>query len=345
MATSAQSPSAASRAEALLEAQVRFEVARLTVEARATAEGFAGDLLDALAGQQVADLVDRDALVSTLVQVIRTVPASALVGGLVELATDVAHTGPEEPFPLDELVHHAEVEVLLDELLGLTHLYERALERLTASPLVGTVAARFMGRIVGEVVATNQEIANKVPGLGSLVSFGTNAAARVQGAAGKQLEGLLGSSMDKGSAFAVRRLNRILIETMRDPVTREAALQAWDLVAREPVTGLDEYVSPDEAAGVVGAVHAMVVTALAHDQAAVLVEVLVDGFLDRFGGYSPTELLEQLDLERDDVIGRVGDLAPQALAALHESGDLERLVRARLAPFWESEGALALLAD
>ena len=56
------------------------------------------------------------------------------------------------------------VEALLDELLALHPVLERALERLTDSPLVGTMASRFMGRIAGEVLQANKAVADKVPG-------------------------------------------------------------------------------------------------------------------------------------------------------------------------------------
>ena len=77
----------------------------------------------------------------------------------------------------------------LDELLALNPVVERALERLTDSPLVGTMASRFMGRVVGEVLQANKAVAGKVPGLGSLMSFGTSAASKVDGCGGQAVRG------------------------------------------------------------------------------------------------------------------------------------------------------------
>ena len=77
--------------------------------------------------------------------------------------------------------------------------------------------------------------------------------------------------------------------------------------------------------------------------AADLVEVVVDAFFDRFGGYSPTELLEQLDLDREELVADLVQLAPSAVGALRESGDLERLVRAQLEPFYTSPEVVRLL--
>jgi hypothetical protein len=222
---------------------------------------------------------------------------------------------------------------------------DRALDRLTDSPLVATLASPFMGRIVGEVLQANKAVADKVPGLGSLMSFGTNAASKVMGAADKQFEGLIGDTVGKGGTFAVRRLNRIVIETLRDPTTREAVMQVWDLVSQEPLTGLGEHATREEIAGVVDAVHALAVTAVASEQVAHLGEVMVDGFFDRFGGYSPTELLDELDLDREAIVADLVRIAPSVVGALRETGDLEQLVRAELEPFYASPEVVALLED
>jgi hypothetical protein len=131
---------------------------------------------------------------------------------------------------------------------------------------------------------------------------------------------------------------------MQDPTTREAVLQAWDLAAAEKVAGLSRLLSRDQVAEVVDAVHELAVTTAANEHVADLVGVLVDGFFDRFGGYTPTELLEQLDLDRADVRDDVVRLAPGIIGALEETGDLERMLRIRLEPFFTSPEVAALLA-
>jgi hypothetical protein len=324
----------------LLDAQVAFHVERLTGDRlEATVVALAEQVLTAAGGSQLEDLVDREVITSIVVRALETVPASAAVGGILELATDVLLEGPAEPFPVGELADRDEVQALVDSVLALAPVLERLGESLADAALVGTVASRFMGRVVGEVVAANQAVADKVPGLGSLMSLGTSAASRVMGAAEGQLEGIVG----RGGAFAVRRLNRIVIDTLLDPTTRLAAMESWDLVATTPVVGLSRYATAEQVTDLVDAVHEVVITGLATEHAADLVEVVVDGFFDRFGGYTPTELLEQLDLDRDELVAHLVRLAPAVVTALQESGDLERLVRAQLEPFYTSAEVAALL--
>ncbi len=337
-------PAPGSLAAQLLDAQVAHHLDRLRGDRlAATARGLAEDLLTAASPHQVADLVDREAVKTMLTRALTTLPGSAAAAGLVELVADVLHDGPPEPYPIGDLVDRDQVETLLDALLAQSPLVERALDRLAESPLVGTVASRFMGRIVGEVLQANKAVADKVPGLGTLMSFGTSAASMVVGAADRQFEGLLGDTVGKSSTFAVRRLTRIVVETMNDPTTRDAVLQVWDLVAAEKVSGLSRHASREEIGEVIATVHDVVVTTARSEHLADLVGLLVDEFFERFGGYTTAELLEQADVDPAHVVEDVVALAPGIVELLDTSGELERLVRAQLAPFYASPEVSALL--
>jgi hypothetical protein len=328
----------------LLDAQVQYHLGRLVGDHLAlSVSQLADHVLTATGRHPIEELVDRDAVKAIVARALATVPGSAAVRGIVEMATTVAYDGPEQPYPIGELVERERLEAVLDSLLELVPVVERVLDRLVASPMVGTTASRFMGRIVGEVLQANKAVTDKVPGLGSLMSFGTSAASKVMGAADRQFEGLIGDTVGKGGAFAVRRLNRIVVETLRDPTTREAVLQAWDLLADEQVRGLDQYASREAVAGVVEAVHELTVAVAASEHAAHLGEVVVDAFFDTFGGHTPTELLDELEIGREDLVGDLVRVAPRVVDALRESGDLERLLREQLEPFYSSPEVAALL--
>ncbi|MEZ0579056.1 hypothetical protein [Nocardioides sp. MH1] len=331
-------------AQQLLDAQVAHHLAELRGDRlTATATSLADDLLDAAGQHQVADLVDADLVKDVVARALSTVPRSPAVSGVIELVLDVVRAGPAEPAPLSDLVERERVADLVDALLALSPVLDRALSQLADSPLIGTVATRFMGRIVGEVLQANKAVTDKVPGLGTLMSFGTSTAAKVVGAADRQFEGLLGDTVGKSGAFAVRRLSRIIVETMQDPTTRDAILQAWDVVAAEKVTGLDRHASREEIGDVVDAVHELVASALESEQARQLSGVLVDAFLDHFGGYTATELLEQLELDRVDLRDDIVRAAPTLVGLLDESGALERIIRSRLEPFYASSEVAAIL--
>ena len=327
-------------ARQLLDAQVAFHVDRLTGDRLAdTIRELAAQVHAAAGSRQLIDLIDPEAVKQIVRRSLAEVPDSPGVAGILEMVSALVSAGPTERFTLGDVIERDHVESLIDELIGLSPVLERGLEHLTASPLVGTVASRFMGRVAGEVLATNQAIADKIPGLGSLTRLGTSAATKVGGAANKQFEGLIG----KGGTFAVRGLNRIVVETIKDPTTREAVLQVWDLLASTPVGGLGEHIAADELTGVLGAGHELVASAAAREQVGHLADSIVDAFFEWFGGYSPIELLDTLQIGWTDVVDDLVDLAPTVAEALKESGELESIVRAQLEPFYDSAEVAAIL--
>lgn len=333
-----------SLADQLIDAQVEYVLAQLSTDAlTATIERGVDHFLDAAGRLTVREAVDADAVKESVRRALDEVPSTAGTSEVVDLVLGVLYDGPAVPFTLGELVLRDQVEALVDELLGLTPVVERALDHLTESPLVGTVAARFMGRIVGEVLKANQAVADKVPGLGSLMALGTNAASRVMGAADKQFEAVLGDTAGKGATFAVRRLNAILLETLRDPTTREALLQIWDLAAEERVTGLKRFAEREELDGLVSAAHSVVATAAATEHVAAFADTLVDALLSRYGDHTLAALLDDFELTRDHLVAELSGLAPQVLEAAREDGALERIVRAEVEPFFRSETVTRIL--
>ena len=122
---------------------------------------------------------------------------------------------------------------ITDEVIALTLLLEDILDDLTHSPMTAALASRFVGRIVNDVIAGNRAVAEKIPGVGSLVSFGAKTAGKAIGKTGEQFGELFGDATAKGAEFAMGRLNKIIIATLKDPSTRAAVLEVFDLYADE----------------------------------------------------------------------------------------------------------------
>ncbi|HEX7738922.1 MAG TPA: hypothetical protein VF426_04675 [Marmoricola sp.] len=330
--------------EQLLDAQVAWLIEELTGDA--LSERVAADV-DALlaigARTTTATVVDAESVNALLHDVLETVPASAGATTLVETAADVAYDGPAETYTLAEVIDRENVERLTDEVLGGADLLEKVLDDLTRSQLVATIATRFMGRIVNDVVQTNRAMAEKIPGVGSLVSLGAKSAGKVLGAADKQLEAVLGDTAAKGAAFAMRRLNKIVIETIKDPTTRDAVLEIFDLYADEPVPHLNRVAEPDDVRRVAGLLQDIVIAGAPTPPVLALVDALIDGFFRVYGDEPVATLLADLDLDRDLLVRHADALATKVLRGAHGAGELEPLLRDRLAPFFASPEVAALL--
>lgn len=333
-------------ADRLLDAQVAWLVGRLTgPDLPDLIAADVDDLLLAGSRLHLEALVDPEDLKQIARLLLTQVPPSTAASTLVGVAADVAYDGPKQPFTLADLIDREHVESLADEVLGMTDLVAAFLDQLTESPLVANLASRFVGRIVNDVVAMNQAVADKIPGLGSLVSFGTGAAGKVMGAADKGFQQVLGDTAGKGATFAMRRLNKVVIETLKDPTTRDAVLEVFDLYADQPVARLDQLGSREDVARIAGLLQDVVIAGAPAEPVLALVDALIDGLFATYGEHPVSTLVDDLDLGRDDLVAHATAVVPRVLEQAAESGELERLARSRLAPFFASPEVAAILAD
>ena len=227
--------------------------------------------------------------------------------------------------------------------MALNDVVAELLDQLAESPLAATLAARFVGRIVNDVVQANRAVAERIPGVGSLVSFGANTAGKMIGAADKQFEQLLGDAAGKGAAFAMRRLNKVIVETLKDPTARDAVLQVFDLYGSEPLPRLSDLGDREDTRRVAGLLQDIVIAGAPTEPVLALIDALVDGFFSVYGEHPVAALIEDLDLTRDDLVEQATAIVPRALAAAHGSGELEPLLRKRLEPFFNSPEVAAIL--
>lgn len=332
-------------AQRLLDAHVAWLLAQMSSEALpATVEREVDELLAIGSRVTIADLVDIETLKEAVRNLLTVVPPSTAASTLVAMAADVAYDGPAESFTLADVLDRENVERLADEALGNIDTLGRLLDDLTRAPLVVTLASRFMTKVVADVVATNRAMAEKIPGVGGLVSFGASAAGKVGGAASKQVEARLGDTAAKGAAFAARRLNSIVIETLKDPAARRAVLEIFDLYADQPVTRLAQIAQRDDVHRVAGLLQDIVIAGAPTEPVFALSDALVDGFVQVYGGHPAATLVSDLGIDRDTLVAHATVAATRALEAARASGDLERVLRARLAEFYGSPEVAAILS-
>lgn len=332
-------------ARRLLDAQVGWTIRRLTgPELSEVIPAHVDSILGAASRTQLGAAIAADDLKALIHQLARQLPPSAAASTLAEVVAETIHDGPEQPYSLGEVIDRTQVERIVDELLSNTDLLEATLDDLTRSPEVATLASRFLSRIVQDVLQTNRTVAERIPGMGSLVSLGAGAAGLAMGAADKQLGALVGGTAGKGAVFAMRRLNKVLVDTLRDPAARAALIEIFDLYADQPISarGLGRR---DDAVRVAGLAQDVAIQVLASEPVLALADRLVDRFLGVYGDHPIGVLLDDLGVTRDDVIAHATALAPQLIAAAHESGELEKVVRAALEPFYASPEVREILGE
>ncbi|GAA4809635.1 hypothetical protein ACFQ0K_14570 [Nocardioides caeni] len=332
------------RAQRLLDAQVAWLLSQLDGATLAANVDADLDALLAIGAEMSVDALVSPALAKEVVHLLlERLPASATASTLADLVARTAYDGPAEAFTVGDVVDRDHLEALLDEVLLRADLVGAVLDRVAESPLAAGLASRLVARLVGDVIATNRAVADKIPGLGSLVSLGGSVAGAAGSLAGKQLESLMGDTAGKGTTLAMRRLNRMIVETMKDPAAKEAALQVFDLYAAEPVGQVHRTGSQDDTVRLAGLVQDIVIGGGTAAPVLAFVDALVDGFFAVYGAHPASTLVTDLGLEPTDLADVARRALPPLLAAAVQTGEVERLLRARLEPFFTSPEVAAIL--
>lgn len=331
-------------AERLLDAQVDFLLAEVTGE-RFT-EVVARDVESVLGVAEtilVRDVVAPEQAKQTVATVVDLVGGSPVFADMAGVFSDsiYTHIAENDEYTLGEVVERQPVEALLEKILGMHQAQERILTRLTESPLVATVASKFVDKLIDDFMQANRQRAEKIPGVGSLVSLGQSAANRARKAAADNA--FLSDMADKGARFALERTNNAIREVLRDAPVHSAAMEFWDLHAGEPVNGLREYLTKQDLRDLVLLSYEIAVTTREKPYFGLLLDECVDVFLGKYGEFTLAALLPELGLTGDDLRTEILRYGPAVIEKAKEDGVLARLIRERLEPFFLSEPVLAIL--
>jgi hypothetical protein len=331
-------------AERLLDAQVEFLLAEVTGER--FAEVIARDteavlgVADTIVFRDVVEVEQAKQTVRTIVELIGGSPVFAdMVGVFADSIYD--HIATNNDYTLGEVVEREPVEALLEKIFGMHQAQERILDRLTESPLVATVASKFVDKLINDFMQANRERAEKIPGVSSLMSLGQSAANRAKKAADGTFVGDLAG---KGALFALKRTNNAIREMLRDAPVHAAAMEFWDLHADEPVSGLREYLSRKDLNELVLLCYEIAVTTREKEYFGLLLDECVEVFFTKYGDYTLAAMLPELGLTGADIAAEILRYGPAVIESAKREGVLAGLIRERLAPFYASDEVLRILA-
>ncbi|MGW0258583.1 hypothetical protein ACWDVY_29270 [Nocardia sp. NPDC003242] len=331
-------------AERLLDAQVEFLLAEVTGER--FAEVIARDVAAVLAvGDTIVfgDVVSLEQGEETVATVFDRIGGSPVIADTVGIFSDAIydHIAANTEYTLGDVVDREPVEALLEKIFGMHQAQERILDRLTESPLVATVAARFVDKLIGDFMQANRERAEKIPGVSSLTSLGQSAANRAKKVADNTFVGDLAG---KGALFALKRTNNAIRDMLRDAPVHSAAMEFWDLHADEPVAGLREYLTQKDLNELVQICYEIAVTTREKEYFGMLVRECVEVFYDKYSKHTLASMLPELGLSAEDIGTEILRYGPAVIESAKRNGVLAGLIRERLEPFFFSEQVLGILA-
>jgi hypothetical protein len=333
------------KAAQLLDAQVAFLLSELTGDR--LVELLAHDVTDLLAIAEtlvLRDVVESDNVKAAGYELVAAIGASPAIDALVPALAEALY-GLEagEEYDLGDLVDRESVSTLVATFLSMRTLHDRAMERMTESPLAAAIATKFVQQIVADFIAQNRQAAERIPGASSLFSLGQSVASRAKSVGDRAIGGFIEGATDKGAQLALKRTNNAIRELLRDPQMHDAAMELWDLHAVEPISGLRKYLTKKELRTLAVLIAEIVVAGREGPFAARIVDECVDVVFAEYGDRTLAALLAELGLTPELLTEHLQSFAQPVVAAAVASGAVERILRERLEPFFASPAVAAIL--
>ncbi|MDO7867593.1 hypothetical protein [Nocardioides jiangxiensis] len=329
-----------SLADQLLDAHVAHELAALRGDRFEEQVVVEIDHLLATLGTLRLDQVMRRELVSAVA--LKYVATFRLPGAIPEIAADIAtrvRSHPANEVALGDLVGRARVDELVSVVAEMRGIRERILRGMADNATLQSGVGEVMRGLAIGPLTTGRRIAKRVP----LVSSGIDAAEKL-GA------GLIDGADQRSREVAERAAGVLLgylsdsaADTVSDDELRAAVLEVWDALAARPLSELVGAVSEGQVVELFVAIYQLWLDLRTTPYIAAAVESGVQVFFDTYEAFTLHDLLAEFGLDREDLVEEARRFGPPVLDALAQAGVLEGLVRRRLAGFYTSPEAQALL--
>lgn len=316
---------------AALEAWMRAELARILADA-ATLK-----LKDVVSGAQVKAVARRYAV------------ELDLKGGIPELVADVATALYESPAHdrarVIDVLPEAHFLDMLDKALEMEDLRGKLVRGAVTTPFYIAFASDLLYRGIRDYVNQQTEMAQRIPGAGSMMKLGKSVLNRARPDLEQSVEQGLRKYIERTvEATAVNSAELLLAKLDRDTL-RGMALEIWQSIKQAPVSRFKDEISALD-------VEEMFCLGYAYwgdvRQSSYLVALLnagIERFYARYGGETLTALLDDLGITFEMMIEEGLRFAPPVIATLRKKKLLAPLIRRQLADFYASPEVARLLAE
>ncbi len=321
----------------LLEAHVAFEVTALRERGLELAVEAIDRVLGPADAVRLDDVVQRDQVKGVAG---KYVAEHRLPGAIPEVAAEIAgrvRAHPANQTRLGDLVDRRQVAELVTVVSELRTLRTQLLRSLVAAPGLQAGVGGLVHGIATGGVRQGLRIGRRLPGIAAGIGIGE----RVAGGAVEGLDRRSRELAEHGAAALLGYLGDRA--TLDDDELRAAVLEIWDAMAEQPVAALTGAISDEQLIDLCSALYAVWLDLRTSPYITAVVEAGIDHFFDTYGAMPVTELLAEFGLDRADLVEEAERFVPSLIAGLDRAGLLDELVRPRLAAFYGSPAARALL--
>ncbi|HET8730896.1 MAG TPA: hypothetical protein VFM34_07295 [Moraxellaceae bacterium] len=330
-------------AQALLEAHTRHVMQQLS-----------GDALKALVAEETAEACNwmasrpvnalatpafvRDFLLRNVFDV---VPGDALLEQIGTLATRAFKSPLNAETRVDALLTRDDYDFIVNEVIARESVRNEIIHTVMQNHEITHLISDIVYSGIKNYLAENSKLANKVPGVGSLLKVGKGVMERM--GTDSMVEGALKGYIHQNTRSTMEMTERLIKQALESHKLKASSQKLWDQVHARRLDLATKHVSEQDVRNVVTIGNRLWNHFRQTGYARGLLNELVEAWFSEHGGDSLMSVLESIGLDRSRLPQEVQLFLEPLLADLVSSGQLEGRVRVHLERFYGSADVASLL--
>lgn len=321
--------------EAMLDAHVRFELNRWAAArlAGSVTEEVAA-AFEWLADVTLADLAPAGDVVDRLQRLREVEITDSVIETVTDAVVSVRAAAATDDRALDEIVPREVFDEYVTLVVGMHETRRALIEQVTTSDVYSELIAHVLYHGIKNYLLSESPLARRVPGASSLMRLGQNALSST--GLDKGIDRQLTAFVNANISDSIRDSRDYLDTALDEELLRQVAAELWSANASATVGDAVRLISDDTAAGFVAAGRGLVAALRDSPSLWAMTEQAVDDFYAEHGARPVADLIAEAGVTEPEIADLVTQWAAPVVARAMADGYLERRVRARLAPFYES---------
>jgi len=264
-----------------------------------------------------------------------------LPGAIAEIAGEAATrlftSAEHKRTALKDIISRAEYESFVDKLIELEEQRKQGLDKIIDLPLYGDLISGVVYQAITRYIYESNILSKKVPGVSSMLKMSKSVLKKAAPKLGSGIEDSVKSYITDSLEFILDESKTFLNESVTDEQLKASALDLWDMLEDKTLGDFQQGMDSLDLSEFVVLGYEFWRHFRTSDYFKHAYETVVDYFFEKYGTVEFGILLEDFIITPERAMKEVELFAPLVLNTLIDSGQLEGLIRRRLAAFYDSE--------
>lgn len=298
-------------------------------------------VLKDIAPIRFGDLISRETLRNAVVATVQKLDLGPELASLVGVIAREMYGHPaHEEITLAEVLPEVGLEVLFEQLMGLTELRKAVIHELVTNPVFSELISNLLLQGIGDFLRVGTGV-DKVPGAASAMKLGQGLVKRAT--RGKVGDDTLKEFVNKHASASVRSSEDFLNRAFESDAVAKGASEIWNHMQGRPLADFRELVSAQQVEDM-----AMLATAFwrefrSSEFTATMLEAGADAYYARHEDNAVDTVLDELGVTPDLWKTVLSMVLPEVFQGLEASGALRRTLERLLDDFYASEELQTIL--